>query len=140
MKRLLLLCFLLCMSGFTALAQLTYPSAHNLGSGPYSFTDWASTNAALTYPPNMILHKYSGGDAFATVLNGNWVGTYALTSGARINVLGTDGLQFANTGTSNHVGAAVVALNTQNRSSIAVSFTSQLLAHLTPTPPRRECV
>lgn len=138
MKRLLLLCFLLCMSGLTALAQLTYPTAHNLGSGPYSFTEWASTNAALTYPSNMILHKYSGGDAFATVLNGNWVGTYSLTSGVRMNGIGTDGLQFANTGTSNHVGAAVVALNTQNRSSIAVSFTSQLLAHLTPTPPRRE--
>jgi hypothetical protein len=126
------------MSGLTALAQLTYPSAYNLGSGPYSFTQWDAASPAVTYPSNMIFHRYSGGDGTATVLTSNWTSAYNLTSGARINGLGLDGLQFGNTGTSNHVGAAVVALNTSNRSSITVQFTAQLLTHLTPTPPRRE--
>jgi len=139
MKRLLLLCLLLCMTTLSSIAQLTYPTAFNLSSGPYTFTEWASTNAALTYPANMILHKYSGGDNTATVLNGNWTGVYSSTSGARINGRGTDGLQFANTGSSNHVGAAVVALNTTNRSSISVNFTAQLLEHGNASQvPRRE--
>lgn len=138
MKRLLLFCFLLSMSAISTFAQVTYPTAHNLAGGSYTFTQWDATSPALTYPANMILQRYSGGDATATVLTANWTSAYNLTSGARINGLGIDGLQFGNTGTTNHVGAAVIALNTTNRSSVTVGFSAQLLSHLTPTPPRRE--
>ena len=138
MKRLLLFCSLLCMSVISTFAQVTYPTAHNLAGGSYTFTQWDATNPAGTYPANMMLQRYSGGDATATVLTSNWTLAYNLTSGARINGIGVDGLQFGNTGTSGHVGAAVIAINTTGRSAVTVSYIAQLLSHLTPTPPRRE--
>lgn len=141
MKRLLLLCFLLCMSGLTALAQLTYPSAHNLGSGPYTFTDWASTNAAGTYPPNMIFHRYGITDGqLATPESIDYILGYAQPSGIKVNGLGANGIEFVNSSATQSVGMAVVALNTVNRSTIRVNFSAQFTAWngTAPTPPRRE--
>ena len=141
MKRLLLLCFLLCMSGLTALAQLTYPSAHNLGSGPYTFTDWASTNAAGTYPTSMIFHRYGIIDGvLASQESLNYTLSYAQSGGIKINGLGANGIEFVNSSATQSVGMAVVALNTVNRSAIRVNFSAQFTAWngSAPTPPRRE--
>ena len=141
MKRLLLFCSLLCMSCLTALAQLTYPSAHNLGIGPYSFTDWASTNAAGTYPPNMIFHRYAITDGILTSQESiNYSLGYAQASGIKINGLGANGIEFVNSSATQSVGMAVVALNTVNRSTVRVNFSAQFTAWngSAPTPPRRE--
>jgi hypothetical protein len=125
----------------SAFAQLTYPSAHNLGSGPYTFTEWARTNAAGTYPSNMIFHRYGSADGILTSQESlNYSLGYQQSSGIKINGLEDLGIEFVNSSAPQSVGMAVVALNTTNRSDIRVSFSAQFTKWngSAPTPPRRE--
>ncbi len=135
MKRLSILCVLV----LTILVMLQ-PRAHgqsqpattwSLSSGNYTFTDWLNTSPAGTYPTAMVFHMVANIDAPATdPVVGDFNCAYNLSSGARINGLGTGGLAFINTGTlvcnCNYVGAAVLALNTVGRAQIGVTWTSSV--------------
>jgi hypothetical protein len=115
------LCILIVSNTFS---QLTYPTPFDLSVSNYSFTEWASTNPAGTYPTSMIFHRSSTQDPqLATEMTTNYTGAYNLTSGSRINGLGTDGFSFVNTSTNGNFGAAVLALNTTNRTNIQVTWT-----------------
>ena len=104
------------------------PALHALCSGDYSFTNWDATAAAGTYPPHMIFHRFNAQDPLITAQDtANYTAAYNLTSGTRINGLGTDGISFLNTGTNGNLGAAVLGLNTLGRTNITVDFTAGLI-------------
>ncbi len=108
----------------TLFAQLTYPTPYDLSLGTYSFTDWSSTNSAGTYPPSMIFHRSGTQDPLlSTEMTTNYTSAYNLTSGSRINGLGVNGISFVNTSSNGNLGAAVLALNTTNRTNIQVTWT-----------------
>jgi hypothetical protein len=112
-----------------ATASGTLPNPHTLCSGPFVFNQWAPTEAAGTYPPNMIFHRFNSQDPNLNAIDTtNYVGAYNSTSGTRINGLGNDGISFLNTGTAGNLGAAVVALDASGRSNIVVDFTCGTLA------------
>ncbi|MEY3313247.1 MAG: hypothetical protein RLZZ578_767 [Bacteroidota bacterium] len=139
MKRLLLLCLLMCF-GWTASYSQSLPSPFNLSSGPYSFTEWANTNAAGTYPPNMIFHRYSVTDGILTSSEAlDYILAYNAPSGIKINGLGANGIEFVNSSAAQSVGTAVIALNTLNRTNVRVNFTAAFTAWngSAPTPPVR---
>ncbi len=132
-KTLFILFLMLLISGSSLIAQPTYPTPFDLSSGNYSLTEWAATNAAGTYPPNMIFHNVTvpstGTDPdLAYEMTGNYTGAYNLTSGTRINGKGTAGFSFVNTSVTVKLGAAVLALNTTNRNTIKVSWKGAVLA------------
>lgn len=107
----------------------TSPSPFDLSSGNYSFTTWAATNPAGTYPPNMRFHRGPSQDPGLTAEpNADYVDAYNGTSGARMNGLGTDGFCWRNTGTNGNLGAAVLALNTTGLSNVYVSWTGGTVA------------
>lgn len=105
------------------------PTPFDLSSGDYSFTEWAATNPAGTYPPNMIFHRSNVQDPqLADEMVADYTGAYNLTSGTRINGLGTNGFAFLNTATNGNLGAAVVAINTTGRVNIQVTWTGGTVA------------
>lgn len=105
-------------------SQPTYPTPFDLSLGDYSFTSWASSNSAQTYPPNMRFHRTNTQDPrLTTEMTTNYTLAYNLTSGSRINGLGADGFSFINTSTNGNLGAAVLAINTTNRTNIRVTWT-----------------
>lgn len=119
---------LLLVLGREALTQ-SDPTPFDLSSGDYSFTEWAATNPAGTYPPNMIFHRSNVQDPqLADPMTTDYTGAYNLTSGTRINGLGVDGFSFLNTATNGNLGAAVLALNTTGRVNIQVSWTGGTVA------------
>ena len=108
------------------------PSAHSLSSGTYSMTSWSPDEAAGTYPPHMAFFQSRVVDP---VLDDDapdlYPFAYDLTSATRVLGLGDEGFAFINTGTTNNLvegaegrglGAAVLALNTQNAKDIQVSW------------------
>ncbi len=104
-------------------SQITFPTPFDLSTSNYQLTEWSASNPAGTYPTSMIFHRTSTQDPFlATEMTTNYTAAYNLTSGSRINGLGTDGFSFVNTSTSGNLGAAILALNTTNRSNIQVSW------------------
>jgi len=110
-------------------AGQTNPTPFDLSSGTYTFTEWAATNPAGTYPPNMIFHRSNVQDPqLADEMTADYTGAYNLTSGTRINGLGTDGFSFLNTATNGNLGAAVLALNTTGRVNIQVTWTGGTVA------------
>ncbi|MFM8770422.1 MAG: hypothetical protein ACKOE4_00150, partial [Candidatus Kapaibacterium sp.] len=118
------------MSGLV-LGQTQPLTTWSLSSGNYTLTDWLNTNAAGTYPTAMMFHMVDAIDAPSDALpTSDWNCAYNLTSGARINGLGTGGLAFINTGTlvcnCNFVGAALLSLNTVGRAQIGVTWTSSV--------------
>ncbi len=132
------LLLLLCVKAFSQ----TNPSVFNLASGNYSFTTWASSSAAGTYPANMIFHFTN--DATGSGYNANADGTgdyncsYNLGSRNRINGQGNNGFSFIATssalwnncssGTASStrfMGAAVLGLNSTGRTGIQVSWTGR---------------
>jgi hypothetical protein len=144
--RALMLCAVVTSTTVWAFAQ-TNPTAHDLASGNYSLTSWASTEPALSYPPSMRFHTFLerlegfGNDAESQPA-GDWLGVYSLTSGTRIQGQGTNGFSFTNTGTAattsncHSVGAAVLALNTTGRADVRVSWQSTSLAPQPSAPVR----
>ena len=142
MKRFLqFFALLILVSTASIIAQVNYPASFDLATGPYSFTNWANTNPAGTYPSNMIFHRYDKADG--KLLDSafiNYALAYNATSGIKVNGLTADGIEFVNSSATQSVGMAVVALKTTNRTSINVSFTAALTAWngALPTAPRRE--
>ena len=128
MKRLLLLCLTLCF-GWTASYSQSLPSPFNLATGTFTFTDWANTNVAGTYPTGMIFHRYGSADGLlATPEALDYTLAYNLTGGIRVMGLGANGIEFINSSATQSMGAAVVALNTLNRGNLTLNFTSQFTA------------
>jgi len=123
--KLLKFSFFLLLCCFNSLwSQLTYPTPYDLSLGTYSFTQWSSTNPAGTYPTSMIFHRTSTQDPLLTTeMTTNYTSAYNFTSGSRINGLGAEGISFVNTATAGNLGAAVLALNTINRTNIQVTWT-----------------
>lgn len=102
----------------------TNPSPFDLSTGNYSLSSWDATNPAGTYPPNMRFHRSNTQDPrLSTEMTADYTSAYNLTSGSRINGLGTNGFSFLNTGTNGNLGAAVLALNTTNQTNIRVTWT-----------------
>lgn len=100
-----------------------------LSTGSYSFTNWPSTSSAGTYPPNMIFHRGPSQDpALSAEPNADYTSAYNLTSGSRMNGLGSDGFSWRNTGTTGNLGAAVLSLNTIGMSTVRVSWTGGTVA------------
>lgn len=98
----------------------------------YSFTTWASTSAAGTYPPNMMFWRTSTTDpGIASTVSADYTLAYNLTTGSRMNGEGTNGVSWTNTGTAGNLGMAVVGLNTSGRQSVQVSWTGRMLSTLT---------
>lgn len=106
----------------------TVPSAYNLSTGSYSFTEWPITSAAMTYPTSMMFHRSATQDpGINATMTTDYVDSYILTSGPRINALAALGFGFINTGTNGNLGAAVLALNTNSCSNIQVSWTGRTI-------------
>ena len=124
MRRALLLC-----ACTLALWAQSNPTPFDLSSGNYSLTAWDPNSPAGTYPPNMYFHRSNVQDPQLTdEMTADYTGAYNLTSGTRINGLGTDGFSFLNTATNGNLGAAVLALNTTGRVNIQVSWVGGTVA------------
>lgn len=121
----LLICLIILFSSIQpTYSQPTYPTPFDLSFGDYSFTTWAATNPAQTYPPNLRFHRTNQQDPqLATEMTTDYSSAYNLTSGSRINGLGADGFSFINTSRNGNLGAAVLAINTTNRTNIRVTWT-----------------
>lgn len=113
---------------------VTWPSAFNLSTGPYTFTVWDASSPAGTYPANMRFYNLNntGDTGPADVIAEDYTIAYNNTTQTRINGQDQNGFSFINTSGSNNansptysfkLGAAVVALNTQGRNAITVSWT-----------------
>jgi hypothetical protein len=107
------------------------PQPFSLASGNFTFTEWAATEPAATYPANMIFEQVGSADPTLGVdMDSYWVLAYNIGSRSRINGQGTNGMSFINTGdkvalpNSGFVGSALVALSTIGRSNVTVSFTA----------------
>jgi len=122
-------------SSYTALFELDQsglvPQPFNLGTGNFSFTEWAATEPAGTYPANMIFEQVASADPSLNVdMDSYWILAYNIGSRSRINGQGTNGISFINTGDkvalpgSGFIGSAIAALSTIGRSNVQVSFTS----------------
>ena len=123
------LTLILAVGSITMMGQ-SNPLPFDMNSGTYSLTTWNNTQAAGTYPPSMVFHQAPVIDQpLGTLPSGDFNCAYNLSSGARINGLGANGIQFINTGSTPcncaFVGSAVLALNTTNRAQINVSFAAQ---------------
>jgi hypothetical protein len=102
----------------------TNPTLYNGWPANYTFTSWAASEAAGTYPANMIFWRTGTQDpTLSATANANYTGAYNLASGSRINGLGANGVSFVNTGTAGNIGMAVVGLNLSGRSNVQVSWT-----------------
>jgi hypothetical protein len=111
----------------TATQAGSLPATFPLCTGPYQFNSWSDTNAAGTFPANMVFHTATGADPGpAANFNANYAGAYNLSSNSRINGLNNNGIEFRNTGTANvnggFMGTALLGLNTINRNNIEVSW------------------
>ncbi|MCD8481844.1 MAG: CotH kinase family protein [Verrucomicrobia bacterium] len=92
---------------------------HPLAEADFAFTEWSPLAPAGTYPEHMIFAQTSTNDPnLSAAMDGFWVLPYNLSSRARINGLGADGISFINTGNaqdmpgSGFLGAATLALDT----------------------------
>ncbi len=103
----------------------------SLDDSDYAFEEWGAAEFDGTYPESMVFkttplgydYRDPGLDA---ELPDNYDRGYNETGGSRINGLGEDGISFANTSSSSYkyLGAAVLALNTENRTNIEVDWTA----------------
>lgn len=127
MKKILIILFLLNCD----LYSQTNPVPYDLSGGNYSFTKWYASNPAGTYPESMIFHQTTVRDPLIDdAMEMDWTLPYDLTSKARINGLGENGISFLNTSStqddenSGYLGAAVLSLNTKGRENIKVKWSS----------------
>jgi len=108
----------------------TAPSLYNGWPTSYSFTEWAATEPAGTYPANMIFWRTGTQDpSLAATPNANYTAAYNGGSGSRLNGRGTGGVSFTNTGSSGNNGMAVIGLNTTGRSSVIVNSNIVMLGN-----------
>jgi hypothetical protein len=105
------------------------PFSFNLLNCSYRLDGWSATAAAGTYPPNMQLVTMNQADpTLAATIADTVTGVYNLTSGTRINGLGTAGIAFINTGggntgyTGSALGGALLALRTTGLNQVSVQW------------------
>ena len=110
-------------------ALATDPLPFDLSTGSYTFTTWASTSPAATYPPNMYFHLLNATSPSVTATAAaNYTSIYSSGSGTRITGQNANGVSLVNTSTGDNLGEIVVALNTTNRANIQVSWTAGTVA------------
>jgi hypothetical protein len=108
------------------------PLPYRLANGAYRFTEWQQSEPAGTYPPNMIFRQSRDVDpgVKAEILDPYEL-AYDLESRTRIVGMGTGGIAFINTGTSNDVlegaagrdlGDAVLAIDATGVSGVTVNW------------------
>jgi hypothetical protein len=118
---------------FNSVAQ-TNPPVYELCKGSYTFTEWSATEAAETYPANMVFHRAGTQDpALTASSSADYTGAYNLTTGTRINGLGVNGIYFQNLATAGNLGMAVLALNASGRKDINIGFLAGLELQSTGT-------
>ncbi len=117
---------------------LVYPQAFDMQTGNFSFKEWSNNQPELTYPENMIFLQ---SDISDPELNYDLLYPYYIPIGdyhendqatigfpynntrrTRINGLGAGGISFINTGRDRDLGGALVALNTQGKDNLNLSF------------------
>jgi len=125
--------------GATMANAQTNPTPFLLSSGNYSFTSWATTSPAQSYPANMAFHYTQDPTSvnYNPLLNGtlDFNCAYNLTGRNRIVGLDADGVKFVSVNSAQfanctdgssaggrYVGAAVVGLNTTGRMAIDVDY------------------
>jgi hypothetical protein len=117
---------------------LVYPKAFDMQTGNFSFEEWSNNQAELTYPENMIflqsdisdpeinydlLYPYFIPDDDYHSDDEATIGfPYNNTRRTRINGLGAGGISFINTGRDRDLGGALVALNTEGKDNLNLSF------------------
>ncbi|MFN8348861.1 MAG: CotH kinase family protein [Spirosomataceae bacterium] len=110
------------------------PTAAILGVCGYSFASWSSTAIAGTSPPNMkFVYMTDSDPGVSSTVAGFTNGAYDLTSGTRINGLGSNGISFVNTGggtayPGTKLGGAILALNTEGKEEITIKWTGRTRA------------
>jgi hypothetical protein len=116
------------------------PPPYYLADGPFQFTSWAASSPAGSYPPNMIFQQSRLRDpGLSAAMSDPYPLAYDLSSQTRINGLGSQGISFINTGTTNDLvtgndvegrdlGAAVAGINTTSLENIRVSWTGGTIA------------
>ena len=125
---------LLLVFGNLASAQ-TNPAPHDL-TNTFSFTGFAAGTTTV-YPTSMQGHSFAAevtasGSGTADLHNTGTLdsplvaSTASATSGSIRNEIGS-GISLLKSGTTVHIGALVVALNTTNRTSVKVTFTAAQL-------------
>lgn len=130
------------LTGTASPSLVSNPAPFDLSSGNYSFTEWAGTSSAGTYPANMILWINAAGDGVESTLTDeyiqDWECGYEVESASRFLGEGEKGLAFYNTGNTvtnancygtaeggrivGKPGAVVLALNTLNRENVEVQW------------------
>lgn len=141
MKKYILLIFSLTVY-VTVFSQLN-PSAYNLESGPYFFSNWNSESIAGSFPESMYFLQYEGDEDPSKNAEPNqlWLCTYNNDSRSRFVGLGLNGIGIINSGSvldtedrcgngsnlGSKVGVVVVALNTINMEDIELSWKIKLL-------------
>jgi len=138
------------LEGTAAIALTSNPAPFDLDSNEYSFTGWDENSPAGTYPTSMIFWTHATTDPdLETEFIEDWNCLYNLTSRSRISGEGENGFSFVNTGNAQFTGvcdgsdpdqssgdtiengrsgAAVLALNTTNRTDIGVLWTARTIA------------
>ncbi len=140
MKLLFLIMFVVSVNIF---AQ-TNPQPFDLSTGNYSFTQWDSTSAINTYPPNVAIHTSNNVlDTASFVASSNWTCPYNLTVRSRINGRNLNGISFRKTGNvftdacgtdtllspttiKKFPGALVLALNSLGQQNIQVGWKGRM--------------
>ena len=123
---------------------LVYPEATDLSANPnFSFNFWSPDEPEGSFPENMLFLQSRQSDPVpATAISyayhipagdysqddqGNIGFPYRNTRRTRINGLGENGISFINTGRDRDLGAALVALNTQDSQELYLSWTSSTI-------------
>lgn len=116
---------------WSALSEASFHIVHPLiAAGPYVLQGWAAEQPAGSYPSALRFFQSDMADpGLDAAMDAPWTLAYDLQSRSRINGLGADGIAFINTGNiqpdpgAGHVGAAVLALDTQGAQDIRVRWT-----------------
>ena len=121
----------LCTTAAATAQTITNPAPFSLSTGNYLFNNWPATAPAGTYPTSMRFYRLdttSDPNASASIYT-DYDTAYNLTSGTRIVGLDQGGFAFLNTSTTvKKLGASVLALNTQSRNTINVTWTGKTVA------------
>lgn len=98
--------------------------------GEYNFTSWASTQAAATYPSNMMFYFLQNNDPNITdALGSVYAAEYSSTGTGKINGRGDLGVSIGSG--SSKLGAAVLALNTTGRTNVTVAWSGSTVVAAT---------
>ncbi len=110
------------------------PAPANVGICGYVFKEWSPNAAAGNTPANMkFVYMANEDPGLTSPIAGFTNGAYNLTSQTRINGKGSLGVSFINTGNGNvgypdrKLGGAILALNTENKSKVLVSWKGRTL-------------